>query len=117
MKAKLKRVRRQGFPRNPVDLADLDTVLEEPRWSERFGETLQGQPFFLTTLATGDSQTAVFSDVEFARKVLSNRARVELHMDGTFKVVPNGMAYQLVTIHCMDLGHVSAVLVFLKYLY
>lgn len=108
VRAQLTRLRRLGFPRTPVSLADLDTVLEEPRWSERFGETLQGQAFFLTTLVTGNCQTAVFSDVEFARKVLANRESAEIHIDGTFKVVPHGVAYQLVTIHCMHLGHVSA---------
>lgn len=76
---------------------------------------MSGKPFYLATLDDAGGQTAVFADVEFVQEVLAGLDTVEFHLDGTFKVVPHGIGYQLVTMHFMHFGHVSSLLLY-KYL-
>lgn len=95
--------RRSSLPRLPNTLLDLSTYFESGQL-DRF--SCCNSSFFRGCVRDiNDRCSIIFACTTLINNVLEHNI-TELHADATFKVVPNNMGYQLLTIHCMVQNYV-----------
>lgn len=100
----MQRSRREVQGPIPATLVDYGLALEA---RERYGHTMQGQPFYRATLQDDDGDTAVV----FVSPTIEERLTPECthaHFDATFKVTPAvPQSYQLLTMSVILFDTVS----------
>jgi len=103
------RRRNKVFLPVPDLLEDFGRYLEEPKYKPRFGQTLDGKPFF-RQCKTGialEGTVAIFVSGHTELEDLLHSSEY-FHIDGHFKMTPNVKnCYQLVTIMAVAYDEVS----------
>lgn len=103
----MEREKKSQFPQMPVPA----TLQEYCQAIQAYGLgnslTEPPRPFFYKYLESLEENWCAAMFVSPILKDLLETA-TRIHIDGTFKVVPQNLAYQLLSIHAMSAEHVSA---------
>jgi hypothetical protein len=95
MESNLRRAVRSAWPKIPNSGHAVAQYLDSSG-DERFTQTIHGEPFYMGTVENDGQTHIVFCSHETLTTVLEKDKSPCLHLDGSFKTVPNFMFQLLI---------------------